>query len=252
MFVRFRAVRHRLVVNLVDTRRIGGKVVNDHIMRLGSVALPEPISAAERILFWRDLKERWRDLVNRLGNRVTASDRKKALAAIHQRIPKPNEAEEHAARVEAVRGRFASDAMLRDMVSDSIARNEELITRAKAKIAEDSATLANTAHATQEVNWSLVRMLAGERVEGDDEAMINHLVHTAAKREAAIRAAPRPAARGERRAGEPAGPFLDERHREAEGGERSFEIGRLPLESPRRADPPQDGHGLPDLLDTGH
>jgi hypothetical protein len=32
----------------------------------------------------------------------------------------------------------------------------------------------------------------------------------------------------------------------------SFEIGRLPLGSIRRADPPQDGHGLPDFLDTGH
>jgi hypothetical protein len=50
------------VVNLVDTRRIGGKVVSDHIARLGSVALPEPISAGERILFWRNLKKRWRDL----------------------------------------------------------------------------------------------------------------------------------------------------------------------------------------------
>jgi hypothetical protein len=58
----------------------------------------EPISAAEPVLFWRGLKERWRDLIERLGNRVTAEDRKKALAAIHARIPKPDEFAERAAR----------------------------------------------------------------------------------------------------------------------------------------------------------
>jgi hypothetical protein len=96
MFVRFRVVRHRLVVNLVATRRERGKIVSEHVARLGSAALPEPISAAERILFWRDLKDRWRDLIDRLGNRVTADDRKKALAAI-------TEAEEQAMRVAALR-----------------------------------------------------------------------------------------------------------------------------------------------------
>jgi hypothetical protein len=45
LFVRFRSVRHRLVV---ETRRETGKVRSEHIARLGSVALPEPISARER------------------------------------------------------------------------------------------------------------------------------------------------------------------------------------------------------------
>jgi hypothetical protein len=48
LFVRFRSVRHRLVVDLVETRRETGKVRSEHIARLGSVALPEPISVRER------------------------------------------------------------------------------------------------------------------------------------------------------------------------------------------------------------
>jgi hypothetical protein len=115
MFVRFRIVRRRLVVNLVETRRVGRKIVSEHIARLGSAALPEPINAAERILFWRDLKERWRDLIGRKGNRITADDRKKALAAIHQRIPKPTEAELQAARIEAVKDDIKVDGLERAM-----------------------------------------------------------------------------------------------------------------------------------------
>jgi hypothetical protein len=196
MFVRFRVVRHCLVVNLVASRRVGGKVVNEHIARLGSAALPEPISAAERILFWQELRERWRDLINRLGNRVADDDRKKVLAAIHCRIPKPTEGEKQQARIAAARGLIASDEAFRAMFSNRIERNQAFIAELEAKIAEDNAILAKTASVQN--SWQLVRLLAGERVEGDDEAMLDHIVHVANKRDAAIRAAPRPAARGER------------------------------------------------------
>jgi hypothetical protein len=96
MFVRFRRVRHRLVVDLIETRRVGGKVRSEHIARLGSTALPEPVALAERISFWRELKDRFREMAVRLANRVSADDRRKALAAIHARIPKPTQADEQA------------------------------------------------------------------------------------------------------------------------------------------------------------
>lgn len=85
MFVRFRSVRHRLVVDLVESRREGGKVKGEHLARLGSVALPEPFDLRERLRFWRELKERFRDVAHRLANRVSSDDRRKALAAIHKR-----------------------------------------------------------------------------------------------------------------------------------------------------------------------
>jgi hypothetical protein len=96
MFVRFRAVRHRLVVDLIETRRIDGNVRSEHIARLGSAALPEPVALDERIRFWRELKDRFREIAVRLGNRVSSDDRRKALASIHARIRKPTEADEQA------------------------------------------------------------------------------------------------------------------------------------------------------------
>jgi hypothetical protein len=43
MFVRFIRDGRRLVANLVHNRRVDGKVVSEHIARLGSCLLPEPI-----------------------------------------------------------------------------------------------------------------------------------------------------------------------------------------------------------------
>jgi hypothetical protein len=62
MFVRFRRSRHRLVVSLIETRRVDGRIVSEHVAALGSAALPEPIGARERVRFWRGLKARFRDI----------------------------------------------------------------------------------------------------------------------------------------------------------------------------------------------
>jgi hypothetical protein len=94
MFVRFRRSRHRLVVSLIETRRVDGRIVSEHVASLGSVALPELIGARERVRSWRELKARFRDIAIRLANRVSSDDRRKALASIHARIPKPTEADE--------------------------------------------------------------------------------------------------------------------------------------------------------------
>jgi len=109
VFVRFRRVRHRLVLDLVASKRAGGKIVTEHIARLGSAALPEPISSAERILFWNALRDRWRKLAGPLSNRVSPEDRKKALAAIHARIPRPTPAEEQAVLIEAMENIIAGN-----------------------------------------------------------------------------------------------------------------------------------------------
>jgi hypothetical protein len=198
MFVRFRAVRHRLVVNLVAARPADGKIVSEHIARLGSAALPEPISAVERILFWHDLKDRWRDLIDRLGNRVTADDRKKVLAAVHARIPKPTEAERQAARIEAARDKVETWEELRASSSRRIELERKSIDTAQRSIAEDQTRVdlaAQNAHAARMVALKLMR---SERVDGDDELMLDYIAGAANKRAARVRAAPRPAARGRR------------------------------------------------------
>jgi hypothetical protein len=203
MFVRFRTVRHRLVVDLVATRRTNGKVASEHIARLGSAALPEPISAAERILFWSRLRERWRDLATQLSNRVTPDERKKALAAIHRRIPRPTESENQAARIEAARAIIKSNEGLCANFMGGVEREREMIAKCEARIAKALATVDSLDREKHDNQGVLLRLYAGERINGDDEAMLDYVTGAAAKRDAEIRGAPRPAARGRRRRGVP-------------------------------------------------
>jgi hypothetical protein len=198
MFVRFRVVRHRLVVNLVATRRERGKIVSEHVARLGSAALPEPISAAERILFWRDLKDRWRDLIDRLGNRVTADDRKKAPAAIHARIPKPTEAEEQAMRVAALRNTVEEWEGLQTLSSKRVEAERKLVEEYERSIAESQTLVDDAAQKAHRARMFTLKLASGGRLDGDDEMALNYVVNLANKRDAYIRSEPRPAARGKR------------------------------------------------------
>jgi len=96
MFARFRQVRNRLDVSLVETVRVGARVSQKHIASLGSVPLPP--SPADRLRFWAKADQRLR----RLGNRLDDKAREAILGAIHARIPLPAgedlEAARHAAR----------------------------------------------------------------------------------------------------------------------------------------------------------
>jgi len=83
MFVRFRASAHRLNLSIVETRRRGAKVCQEHVGSLGSYPL-EP-SMADRIGFWRRLFER----LDNLSNRIATDDQAKILDAVNARIPAP-------------------------------------------------------------------------------------------------------------------------------------------------------------------
>jgi hypothetical protein len=51
-------------VSLVETRRVDGKVRQEHIAGLGSIEVPP--SVADRITFWQRLHERFAKLSNRV------------------------------------------------------------------------------------------------------------------------------------------------------------------------------------------
>jgi hypothetical protein len=91
MFVRFIRDGRRLVANLVHNRRVDEKVVSEHIARLGSCLLPEPISALERIRFWDALPGRWRQHPRLID--MSLDDRRRALDQIAERIPQPSPSE---------------------------------------------------------------------------------------------------------------------------------------------------------------
>jgi hypothetical protein len=86
MFVRFRETKNfreariRLRVSLVETRRMDGKVRNEHIASLGSVPMPPEVD--DRLAFWKRLHERLANL-----DRVNGGMQAKILEKIHVRIP---------------------------------------------------------------------------------------------------------------------------------------------------------------------
>ena len=68
MFVRARTVGRRLELALTETRRVDGRVKQEHVASLGSVRLP--LTIAGRVAFWAKLHGR----LARLGNRLSAED----------------------------------------------------------------------------------------------------------------------------------------------------------------------------------
>jgi hypothetical protein len=79
-------VPYRLLVSLIENRRVDGKVRQEHIADLGSIdghALP---SIFDRLAFWHELDNR----LARLSNRISADDAAKVRASVHERIPKPS------------------------------------------------------------------------------------------------------------------------------------------------------------------
>jgi hypothetical protein len=92
---------YRLLVSLIENRRIDGKVRQEHIADFGAIdghMLPsfflEPHdevsswsirSICARLEFWDGLDER----LTRLSNRINADEADKVRAAVHARIPKP-------------------------------------------------------------------------------------------------------------------------------------------------------------------
>jgi hypothetical protein len=167
MFVRFRAVRHRLVVDLIETSRIDGKVRSEHIARLGSVALPEPAALAERVRFWRELKGRFREIAVRLANRVSPDDRRKTLAAIHARIPKPTEADEQAheraIEIEKAQADLAYWERQRDSeIGKTICTTlRAMISKCEADLADRAALNDAAEHNIQVLQTRLLKLLRG-------------------------------------------------------------------------------------------
>jgi hypothetical protein len=108
MFARFRQVRDRLNVSLVEAVRTGAKIRQSHIANLGSV--PHTPSPADRVRFWIKVHQR----LATLSNRLDEATRETVLAAIHARIPIPTAEDQEAARNSGRQANAALFATLRD------------------------------------------------------------------------------------------------------------------------------------------
>jgi hypothetical protein len=83
MFVRFRRQGGRLQVSVVETRRVKGKVVAEHLGGLGSV--DTDLSVGERLDFWNELPHRF----EQIGKLIGPAERAKLEALLQARIPTP-------------------------------------------------------------------------------------------------------------------------------------------------------------------
>jgi hypothetical protein len=92
MFVRFRRQGRRLQASVVETRRVSGKVVAEHLCGLGSV--DADLSIRDRSAFWGTLPER----LDQIGNWIGPDQRAKLLAALQARIPMVSPEEESSIR----------------------------------------------------------------------------------------------------------------------------------------------------------
>ena len=84
MFVRVRKSKKRLRLSLVETRRDGGKVRQEHVASLGSIAAA--MTLADRAEFWEKLAGR----LATLSNRVTEAEAKTLIGAV---VPPPTKQE---------------------------------------------------------------------------------------------------------------------------------------------------------------
>jgi hypothetical protein len=108
MFARFRQVRDRLNVSIVEAARAGAKVRQSHVASLGSVPLPP--SPADRVRFWIKVHQRLATLSNRLDDKTRGA----ILAAISARIPIPTVEDQEAARNSGREANATLFAVLRD------------------------------------------------------------------------------------------------------------------------------------------
>jgi hypothetical protein len=160
MFVRFRPQANRLQASLVESRRIGGKIVAEHIGALGSV--DAAVSVRERLAFWAKLPER----LARLANRVGGDDLPKIYKALHVRIPMVTPDEQRAIQEENAKDDERFWDALRDLNASDIEGQKQLIARAEAQIAAQKPLAAQAAKKAEAAKSRLEKIRRGEAVAG--------------------------------------------------------------------------------------
>jgi hypothetical protein len=160
MFVRFRQNESRLQVSLVETRRINGKVRNEHIVSFGSIEWRPTVDV--RIAFWQRLHER----LAKLSNRVNATSQAKILGDIHARVPMVTLDEQRALQLESAKANEQFWASLHDMHADIVEGHRGLASTAERTAAQGQAEMAKVAEARDIAADRRERLERGEDVPG--------------------------------------------------------------------------------------
>ena len=160
MFVRFHSATGRLQCALVETRRVNGKVRQEHIAALGSV--PVPPAVADRVTFWKKLHER----LAKLANRVGAEDQAKIMGAIHARIPMVMVPEQQGLQLENIEADQRFWNSMRENWEEQVAGKKAIVAKLERDIAEAQTEAARASEHVANAQARIERLQKGEPVEG--------------------------------------------------------------------------------------
>jgi hypothetical protein len=160
MFVRFRQSRLRLQVSLLETRRIDGKVRNEHVASLGSVEMPATV--ASRLAFWARLHDR----LAKLSNRIDAATQGKILGNVHARIPMVMLDEQRGLQLENAEADEKLWTGLQDFSQSQVSGHKELVATAEQAIATGEAEIAKATAKAVAAKNRVERIKRGEDVPG--------------------------------------------------------------------------------------
>jgi hypothetical protein len=160
MFVRFRQTRLRLQASLIETRRIDGKVRNEHVASLGSVEMPATV--ASRLTFWQRLHDR----LAKLSNRVDAATHAKILGDVHARTPMVTLDEQRALQIENAEADEKLWTGLQDIGQIQVSGHKEVVATAEQAIASGEAEIAKATANIATAKNRVERIKRGENVQG--------------------------------------------------------------------------------------
>jgi hypothetical protein len=163
MFVRFRQSNGRLYASLVETRRVEGRVHQDHVAALGAVDDPPSIRA--RLKFWAKLPDR----LARLANRIGAEEAAGIYAAIHTRVPMVTLDEQRELQKETAEADQRFWSMVRDAQAATAQDHEALGKKIEHTVAESRRAAAEADAKAALAKQRLDALARGEAIDGGFE-----------------------------------------------------------------------------------
>jgi hypothetical protein len=160
MFVRFRKSSRRLDVSLAETRRVNGKILQEHVASLGSITVPP--SVADRIVFWQRLHGR----LAKLSNRIDAEKQAKILGSVFAKIPMPSADEQRMLQLENAKEDARQWSSVRDMHAGTAEDHKGLAAMTATAIASSEAAATNADANAKMAQERVERIERGEIVDG--------------------------------------------------------------------------------------
>jgi hypothetical protein len=158
MHVRSRLHHRRLQISLIDTRRVDGKVRQEHVASLGSV--PPDMTVQDRQAFWTQVHPR----LSRLDNRLGPDERARVMGELHEIVPMVPLDAAISGKIETETRNLKRSTDLRDMFQEMVDGKKALLAKLQREIAEGEVHVAKMDDSVKHHRDKLDRLEAGEDV----------------------------------------------------------------------------------------